>query len=296
MKSDCASPSSRLCRFSGVTVELRGGLGNQLFCWAAGNSLAKRIRLPLRCDKSGIATRRGPTDRRSYELGYFGIDDGWGIFSFSSLRRVPLAQKNQEKKEPIFIESSFEYDPRFEEIEGPIRLRGYFQSPKYFWHHQEAIKNKLLSASIKNPQVRELADTLGQSWTAVHVRLGDYARLTNIYNQLGLDYYNRALTQLGISRQDGPLVVFSDSPTEAREVVQGADLYPPSEIFRAAGDLLLLMSQSSAFVGANSTLSWWAGFLGFRNPGDTIFPAIWFSSPHLSTKDLLDTSWCTVLN
>lgn len=285
---------SRQLEFDGVTVELRGGLGNQLFGWAAGFATATRLALPLRCDSSQIGRRRGHSTRRRFELGYFGISEFRTESSISSLSRIGRIPLRGEPLGPVFVESSFEYDPKFSQISGATRLKGYFQSFKYFVEVEPIVRTKLLGGKIKNPHVAELSEILGSNWTAVHVRRGDYSKLPDVYVQLSRDYYERALDQVAQSRGAGPVVVFSDSPEEARTIVPSADFMPPPEIFDDAGDLLTLMSQSSALVGANSTLSWWAGFMGKRQSCNTVFPSEWFTSPSLSSQDLLIPTWKTI--
>ena len=104
-----------------VVVELQGGLGNQLFGWAAGYVLSKRLECDLVLDCSQLSSR-------GYQLGHFEFS--------TNLQQVDnrqgwLKKFSNKIKSDVFEEQSFIFDLRFERITSPSVLRGYFQSWKY---------------------------------------------------------------------------------------------------------------------------------------------------------------------
>ena len=55
-----------------IIVKIRGGLGNQMFQYAAGKAVAYRAGLPLKLDITHFKKNR----KRSYRLGRFNITGG----------------------------------------------------------------------------------------------------------------------------------------------------------------------------------------------------------------------------
>lgn len=273
---------------SSVSVVLRGGLGNQLFGWAAGLSLAER--LGTRLVLLGRAIRRKDhhiLDPRTFELGYFGLAEASGVENFVVSR---FSQK------PVFRERGFEYDPRFQEISEPVTLDGYFQSWRYFQAVQHLVKSSLLSRMSLTQQAREAwNDESENDWIGVHVRRGDYEKV-GVMALPGPDYYSKAIARAKELTGAGKVCVFSDDILAARHAVPSADLYfGPGEISRA-GDVLNLLSRSSALVGANSSLSWWAAFLGGGRQTVKLFPSNWFSDASVDCSDLLPPNWETIVD
>src|SRR5215471_18634816 len=99
-----------------VITCLGGGLGNQLFQYAAGRSLAARTGARLMMDGSRINAPGG----FGYVLGNFAIDAElifgreWGAAA-DAIRTMP----EDQLEFPIFRERSLEYDPRFETLSPP---------------------------------------------------------------------------------------------------------------------------------------------------------------------------------
>jgi hypothetical protein len=86
------------------------------------------------------------------------------------------------------------------------------------------------------------------------------------------------------------LVCFSDSIEMAKNILPECDHYfGPKEINDPAA-ILMIMSQSKALIGSNSTLSWWAAFLMDVN-AIKIFPYKWFTKKSINTDDLIPETW-----
>src|SRR5580765_3225429 len=108
---------------------LGGGLGNQLFQYAAGRSLAARTGARLMMDGSRIQAPGG----YRYVLGNFAIDAELVFGREHGAAADSIRTKAEDRLEfPIFREHSFDYDPRFETLSAPKILVGFWQSEKYF--------------------------------------------------------------------------------------------------------------------------------------------------------------------
>ena len=266
-----------------ISVALRGGLGNQLFCWAAGFSLSAKLGRKLLLLGGKIRrTDHHILDPRTFELDYFGLEEAtsWQNFSNSYLKR---------KLE--FRERGFEYDPRFEQIQEPVHLEGYFQSWRYFQDVQQLISDALISKMSFSPQANAVWQEIRHvPWVGVHVRRGDYEKV-GVMALPDHNYYQSAIQRAQGLTGATEVFVFSDDISAARKVVPLADRYfGPDEVSRP-GDVLNFLSRADALVGANSTLSWWAGFLNRRAQAPRIFPREWFSQNSEDLGDLLPPSW-----
>lgn len=119
----------------------------------------------------------------------------------------------------------------------------------------------------------------------IHLRRGDYLNYLNVYGRGDQSYWRDAVSRFVRTR---PVWVFSDDPSgEAVRSELGFDptrfVGPEEELFPL--ELLRLMTTSSAFVGSNSTFSWWCAALG---PGHRISVLPDLISAKSSIRDLGD--------
>lgn len=262
-----------------VTVELQGGLGNQLFGWAAGFALSQKMGCDLVVDKRNL-------HQRGYQL---------DNFNFSKNLKTPNMQftrikdiKNKARGN-IFEEKNFEYDPRFESIVLPKTLRGYFQSWKYHTGFENEIYEQVRQLIFNSPQLQAIKNKYPfQDLIGVHVRRGDYKALEQYHGTIKSDYYQTALATIeSVEKTSNRFIVFSDEPEEAKTFLPGAVAYiGPSELPSPAENMVL-MSSCRALIGANSSFSLWAGLIMEPDSKIRIFPNPWFAEKSISDKDLV---------
>jgi hypothetical protein len=131
---------------------------------------------------------------------------------------------------------------------------------------------------------------------AIHVRRGDYLSNPDAavrHGVLGGDYYARALAHL---EADGPRtrVWFGDDPEWIRANLAGeGDLICPADAATSDGGEIALMAACASRVIANSSFSWWAGWLGRPSTAEhpVIAPQIWFADGHSDASDLVPAAW-----
>ncbi|MDR6413308.1 alpha-1,2-fucosyltransferase [Pseudarthrobacter sulfonivorans] len=279
-----------------VVLSVQGGLGNQLFEWAFAKALQTQghevLFDTIRCRGSRplmIGPLLWPGSRLSPALGLAAV----AAYKSGILNgRFPMR---------VVQEGGFSYDPSLvSRLGSRSYLVGYFQSPRYFDVIADSVRTEL-SAFLDGMLTREgkaLAKDLAsdQHSVAVHVRRGDY--VTNPvasahHGALQGDYYRSALTmmeELGHVRH----VWFSDDPGWVTEnLARPGEVVCGPEFAYAAGGEIALMASCSSRVIANSSFSWWGGWLGRRSTpqNPVIAPARWFVSDQNSTSDLLPHSW-----
>lgn len=265
-----------------ICVELRGGLGNQLFGWAAGFALSKKLTLNLTLNSSKLIARR-------YELDEFTLSEG-----------ILLINKGKKRfhgigfKEDCFEEDSFQYDSRFESILKPKTLKGYFQSWKYFDAYGNEIKSNLI-LKRESDTLSTLSDELKKYQVlGVHIRRGDYVGLENYHGLTSSSYFKNAVQIIQKLSGFEKIMVFSDQIDIAKEVFPGADYYISSRELRSSPETLILMSRCNSLIGSNSSFSWWAGYISSSNSAVRIFPRPWFTNASIDSRDLLPPNWLTL--
>lgn len=97
---------------------------------------------------------------------------------------------------------------------------------------------------------------------AVHVRLGDYTTMPDLFVQLREEYYDQAIA-MALDGSDLEVMVFSDDIRMAKRIIPGADTYVQAtgQAYRPEACELHLMALCPRHVIANSTFSWWGAFL-----------------------------------
>lgn len=283
-----------------MRVLLRGGLGNQLFGWAAGFSLATKhnARLILVTDRIR-RTDFGVLDPRDYELDYFGQLSATSTFSkLIEKAGTTVAERPEKtgflKPRRLFREAGFSFDSRFDSLAVPITLDGYFQSWKYFRGLEAQITSHLTLGASLSPRAESIVASFGdRPWIGIHIRRGDYTKIGTM-TLPGYRYYEEATNYVRSIIGASKTIVFSDDIALARNVFPEADRYIGPDELPKAGDVLMTLARSDGLVAANSTLSWWAAFLNLNKSAPKIFPDKWFTDPDLDTRDLLPSEWRTI--
>src|SRR6218665_399610 len=129
-----------------------GGLGNQLFQYAAGTALAKRHGTTLKLDLSFLEADGGLAHtQRKLELGLF--NTSYEICTPSDLepfQHPGLLKSLLSRYLPVSLfdyriasESSFAYNPDFDRFPKNTYLNGFWQSEKYFSTIREQLLREL---------------------------------------------------------------------------------------------------------------------------------------------------------
>lgn len=267
-----------------IIVELQGGLGNQLFGWACAYAISQKLSLDLHLDTKQL-TQHG------FQLG--SMKHGGKVGSTQGKQDGKFLRSGSQK---IFRESSFMYDERIQNIKGPVRLRGYFQSWKYFSEFSAEVRYVVNDSLIVSPQAHNILSKIdSMNLNVVHIRRGDYTNLQNYHGLTSINYYKRSRNILSRLEQNPKFIVFSDDIQMAREIWPEAEMYVSQNEIPSPFENLLLMSKGRNFIGSNSSFSWWASYINSEQ-GIKIFPRPWFSSLVNDTRDLLLPDWLTLGN
>jgi len=284
-----------------LTVQLVGGLGNQLFGYVAGLAHARRFNRTVYFDVSRLSkgfTDHG-SDLRSFDLeGTFTLEPKTLHF----LRKLvtglgvicpPIATPLQNAVGQWTAESVSQPIPDFPRHKKYL-IRGYFQTRRYITE----LVDDGFAISLKTPSkwFQDLeTDARRVRPIMMHVRRGDYLGLSEEIGLLDATYFVGALerVQSAVAQLEGREVwVFSDDIDMVMREFEGLSranlkwINVPEDADDA--ESLLLMSLGTANIISNSTFSWWSAAL---NPKSVVVaPAKWFRGKD-DPEDLIPESW-----
>jgi hypothetical protein len=310
-----------------IYVHLMGGLGNQLFQFAAGLYYSLNSNSQLVIDDSLGNYRKntsGAADILGYSSAEFKTVTGYSRNIYlqkltekilSLLIRVSL--KSSEKiayripMQCLLVISNTFLIIRFKRIVSIISpseigykyiasnsrftyLHGYFQTFKFA--SDPRVKDKLASLSFTNTSITRYTELAAKEKPLiVHIRLGDYSKESN-FGILSFDYYKKAI-DLMLSRFNFKYIwVFSDEIDQAK-------IYIPPEYASmcrwiddkgdSAAETLEKMRLGTGYIIGNSSFSWWGAFLSYNNKTGVIAPDPWFIGIK-NPVDLLPLDWIRI--
>ena len=266
-----------------VVTRLFGGLGNQLFIYAASRALALRNSAELVIDDiSGFVRDR--EYGRAYELGHFPIHARSAtscerMEPFSRLRRGIHRRlslwRDFTNRNYIFQEGSA-FDSRLISLRfsGTLHLEGYWQSVQYFIDCESQIRKDLEFDPPKDSLCLKLGERICSCKSvALHVRFFDSSLNGTDNSNVSSAYYTKALETMDKSRENVHYFVFSDRPDLVPDMLpldrERYTLIIHSQGGQVAYSDLWLMSLCSDFIIANSTFSWWGAWLS-KNAGKLV--------------------------
>lgn len=188
-----------------------------------------------------------------------------------------------EQQEQFGLHHEMPYWPK-------MRLQGYFQNEKYFKDYRKEILEAFLIPY-------EAMDDV-----SIHVRRTDYLLHPTKHPVVTMEYIEKAIETITDKTGLTQFKVFSDDIQWCIESFKERFGNPAMDHFtfvdRNPDPLanLALMSSCSHQIIANSTYSWWAGYLN-RNPNKVIVcPKVWFGPGNsaLSSSEICPPSWIRV--
>ena len=278
-----------MAKHNKVIIRVQGGLGNQLFCYAATRRLALANNAELVIDDvTGFARDR--LYNRQYALDKFQITARKAaprerMEPFERYRRGMakfIAQRRPFHLRRYVEQEGIDFDPRLLEyrVNGTVYLDGLWQSEDYFKDVENVIRNDLKIIPPKDKENKDMAERIRASSNAVavHFRCFESPNSQSAAHNLDKRYYVQAVKEVCAKVKEHHFFLFSDNPDAARKLL---DLPEDSvtAISHNQGDKnayadLWLMSLCKHFVIANSTFSWWGGWLSRNEHKIVVAPRI----------------------
>lgn len=274
-----------------LITRIKGGLGNQLFCYAAARRLALVNNAELVIDDvSGFAYDK--RYNRSYALDVFNIQvrkarPSERFFPFERIRRAinsRLAKRMPLAKQRYILQDNVKFNPKLLTLRlqpGMTYFDGFGQSERYFADVEEIIRSDLKIVPPCDEHNQKMAGKIRASEAvALHVRWFD-SEDSESHNNISLEYYRNAIKLILNEASQPHFFIFSDNGEASKEKLESIMgslnktyvTHNKSESMAYAD--MWLMTLCKHFVIANSTFGWWAAWLGEeKGKSRVIVPAL----------------------
>jgi len=290
-----------------IASNIIGGLGNQMFQFACGHALARRLGQP-----HAICTDQ--FDR--YKVHDFQLDSVFSIDTpelkseerdrLLGWRGYPVVRQIIAKAEWSSLtpknwlqEASLRYCDEINTVDSNCYLHGYWQSWRYFEDCADEIRQIFKFHNNISDENLEILSILNQGPSiSVHVRRGDYFHKSNkILNCLEENYYLAGLKMLTNRFPGSKIFFFSDDPLWVRDNFSDyvSDAYIiDHNIGKNSYWDMMLMSRADHNIIANSSFSWWGAWLNTNKGQVVIAPKNWFLGAADKCSDLIPPDWIRI--
>lgn len=286
-----------------IRVKLMGGLGNQMFQYAFGLSLSRKLNTTLELDTFYLDQRknlRKDSVIRSLDLDVFKLNAD--VKFYSGNRNYLIRNINKifpTRFRSYYVERHFQYDPSVLSIRRKnIIVEGYWQSYKYFNDFEAILKDNFIFKfpimSESNLLYQEIRQT---NSVCLNIRRGDF--LTD--KTLGykdVEFFKMAIAKLehltGIKHK---YFIFSDDIewcSNNFNFIENKIIVDHSHKGPKFSNYLQLMMSCKHFIIPNSSFGWWAAYLSKNSEKIVVAPKIWFLDPKIDTSDLIPKEWYRV--
>lgn len=252
-----------------ITCRLKGGLGNMMFQIAALENLSKKSGFETfyynaeeHLNRLNKEVKHNPSLKHSHEYKKIFKNFQWNSSGkFAKTIKVPFIFSD------IKIEDNICYD-------------GFFQSEKYLdyklckyiFDPNDEIKSKLNNIDIPSNSC------------SIHIRRGDYVKLSHIHPTQDMQYYNKAMNIIKAEKY----IIFSDDIEWCKNNFRDDKFIFIEEIDYIE---LFLQSKCSHNIISNSSFSWWGAYLNDNPNKKVIAPKKWFGNNKYNPKDIIPVSW-----
>jgi len=288
-----------------IVSHILGGIGNQMFQYAAGRSLAIYLNDCYTLDLNDF-------DRYTLHHGYelkrvFDVpaeptspDELQSVLGF---RRLSLIKKILRRRQfsilrgrKFIVEPYFNFWPKFFSLNSSSYLYGYWQSEKYFKLIEKVIRDDF---SFKPPLTEKnllIANQIDQTNAiSLHIRRGDYltdVKTNRIMSVCDISYYERAISYMAAKVSNPVFYVFSDDMDWVKQSI--SITYPAVYVDHNRGEDsyvdMQLMSLCKHHIIANSSFSWWGAWLNPSAKKIVVAPSMWFKNGN-NDSDLIPEGW-----
>lgn len=255
----------------------KGGIGNQLFIYCAGRSLAENLGFDHLIESEiGFI---GDSYKRNFLLNKFNIQSNILASQerpFKNLRNPKHKLiRSFNKLLPIqfrsYIAESHGINPhKFRNLKtkrNQIILNGNWCDEDFFIEHKDILKQELTPPELKDPENIQMLDKIKKSPNSafIHVRRVRYK------SKLDIQYYFNAIQKLRSRIGECKFFLFADDFDWAKQKFkEHIDFTPVQHNKNNELADLLLMSQCKHAISANSTFSWWGAWLGNDDEDDRV--------------------------
>jgi hypothetical protein len=290
-----------------IISRLWGGLGNQMFQYAAGRALALRSGVPLQLDIYDLLDRTPDADfvHRDCDLGLLMAHLDFASLSdmgrahekpSSLVTRLRLRYRKDRLRRNSFKENNQQFMPELAEAERRnAYLLGYWHDERYFKEFEDIIRKDF---AMRGEHASDLSRPIRESESVcLNVRRTDFVELSaerEYRTECDQDYYRKAIDLIIEQHDDIRIFGFSDDVEWCEEnlkLQKPITWVPHSEAGVKFGRYFWLMRQCKHFIIPNSTFAWWAAWLADNTDKVVVCPQHWYNDPALQSAGFLPDRW-----
>ncbi len=282
-----------------VIVNLKGGLGNQMFQYA----FAKEFNCPIYFDFSTLEIFNDDKSNftaRKYELTVFGKIKKMEINALFKRFILSKTPYNLYLSKVLNIRLQIVKNNKDLIIGNVLYLNGFFQK----FHFENVNLFDLFSINqhkLKKKNQTLLLEIQSVNSVCVHIRRGDYLKpeIIKYHGVLEISYYQKAI-EIIVNTVNNPKFYFfsediqfitdnfSNLKNYQVEFISNKDEEPWVDLF--------LMSNCKHQIIANSTYSWWSATLNSNVNKIVIAPKAWYAEESLNkqTDELIPPNWLRI--
>lgn len=312
LQSRCAEPTEGSLQTNEAMAEptncviarITGGLGNQLFQYAAARAHALRNNRDLILDIRPLTN----CSLRDYDLHHFGILGTVGTNQTlppgrDSKLRYGLWRLSSDARARLVREASIGSEIDLSSAAPNAILHGYWQSEQHFANFTDHIRAELKVKTKPSPENERLLSEISETMAvSVHIRRGDYVaskKNQGVFASCSTDYYRRAAEF--VAEQASASVhfyVFSDDPdwVQSQITLPGRTTLVRHNCGKTAYEDLRLMNHCNHHIIANSTFSWWGAWLNPSPSKIVVAPKQWFHGEANERQQIAPNSWHRIAN
>lgn len=288
---------------------LKGGMGNQMFQYAAGFALVNKHQTKLKLDINYLLDKSKRYFRhthREYALDAFNIKAEIATPKEISRFTTPRIgnkyfyhlKKRILKSYNVFEESHMHSQDEFQNIPPDAYLDGFWQNASYI----QNVRNLLLEEfSFKEPLPEYCINTFNEiknsNSVCVVFRRGDYVNHPEL-DITELNYYHAAIDIFQNKKNNFTYFIFSDDILwcKANFVRNDIEIIFVDQMYTGpkAQYYLQLMIACKKYIIPNSTYPWWAAWLNDDQEKVVIAPKKWFRSQIVDINPIVPNDWITL--
>jgi hypothetical protein len=267
-----------------IIVEVGRGLGNSMYVYASGLALAEDHKTEFKIDTSFLDAWPRP----NYKFGgsWDVVLDKFNISAVHASKKEILRHLFRTWIRPIdrflykfklFERNVIRFPSNgsiedFYKIPDDTYLIGYFGQDKFFRKIKKKIQKEFTLKDEFKKNISGLVDEVKVCESvSIHVRRGDVLKLKNCY-VLDIDYYKKAIGEIKKKVKDPKFYVFSDEIDWCKENLGGLGIELNFIEGHRDYEDMELMGSCKHNVLANSSFSWWAGYLNNNSKKIVVAP------------------------
>ncbi|WP_294319028.1 alpha-1,2-fucosyltransferase [uncultured Chryseobacterium sp.] len=286
-------------------VKIYGGLGNQLFQYAFGKLLEKKLNISVKYDIQTEITSKNLT-KRNLDIEKFDIylpsasENEISNLIFFRKNILWRAERKLAQKMPS-IRANYIVQNNAHEILKDLKNNSYYDGYWQCYKYIDDVKDELLKevqshANFLISYESLISQMKSCSSVSIHIRRDDYINIkvnNKLFEICEFDYYKKAIDLLKMKFKNIQFFIFTQDKEWARQNFVGENFHFVEG--NSAIDDMLLMSYCKHNIIANSTFSWWGAWLNKNSEKIVIAPKKWYKGKkNIQTDNLIPEEWIRI--